>query len=373
MNRARDRYSAKPKQNLTPKEEGASLPPSNPCLPQRRHDDLPARFTEDSPLIIDNTILSSFATCSTKALISYHHNLVSQEDSNPLLVGQAAHKALEVFFKGSSAKDAMKVFQEGYYPHGNLLAPEEPLSWENTSATMDTWFAGHSLASLSFRPVPGMIEGAIQAPLWPDKWGKRVMYLGLVDLLVQERATGIVMILDHKTTSKRLDDTWTTQFKTSAQLSGYVWLVQQLEVQEKLDLAQPINSAYINTIGFTRLPVSDRKCPKHAVEYSICKGLHATFRFDGPFQRSPLQLNQWRDNARKLARKWAWTRENHPELDHLRAAEKSGLFQYEACKFCAFTDFCSGIISDGKRLPEFLKMKAWTPWKEEGKNGQGGS
>jgi hypothetical protein len=334
-------------------------------LPQKDLWALPEVYTEESPLIVDNTILSTFATCSTKAMISYHHHLVSQEDSNPLLVGQAAHKALEVFFKGGGAKESLIVFQTLYYSHGSLLAPEEALSWENTQATMETWFASHAPDSLSFTALPGTIEGALTAPLWEEKWGKRVLFLGLVDLLIQERATGTLAIMDHKTTSKRLDDSWVGQFRTSAQLSGYIWLTQQTRIHEKLDKLSPVTSAYINTIQYARLPVSDRKCPRHAVPYSICKGLHALARLDGPFQRSPLQLKSWLADARALTRKWAWTREKQGELSHLREVTKEGLFLYEACKWCPFTSYCDGTISDAERLTQFFKTKEWTPWKEE--------
>lgn len=373
MNRARARYLAKAPILLPlshdPDLAPAAIPPPPipvpmPCTTAREND-LPDCYTEESPLIVDNTILSTFATCHTKATIAYHHHLTSPEDSNPLLVGSAAHKALELFFKGASPKDAMKTFQDLYYPYGNLLAPEESLSWENTCATMETWFAGHTLDSLPFMALPGLIEGAITAPLWPERWGKRVLYLGLVDLLVQDRATGTLAIVDHKTTSKRLDDTWVGQFKTSAQLSGYIWLSQQSGVHERLDKALPVSAAYINTIGFTRLPVSDRKCVKHAVPYSICKGMHSITRLDGPFQRTPLQLNQWLRDARRLTKEWAWTREHYPTLDALRTVPKDGLFLFEACKFCAFTSYCDGTISDGNRLPHFLKTHAWEPWGKE--------
>lgn len=325
---------------------------------------IPNIYTEESPLIVDNSILSTFATCHTEALISYHHNLVSNTDSNSLQVGRATHKALEHFFKGGEPKEAMKIFKEVYYPAGNSLAPESYLSWENTSVTFETWLAGHSLDSLSYKPLPGTIEGAIISPLWPERWGKRVLYLGLIDLLVEDKATRTLAIMDHKSTSKRLDDSWTNQFKTSSQISGYIWLAQRAKIQEKLNTSSPINSAYINTIQFSKLPVSERKCPKHSVAYSICKGLHALARLDGPFMRSPLQLSQWLNEARDLTEMWAQNRESFGDLKNLRGAGKRGLFQYEACKFCSFQDFCAGTIQDPQRLPEFFKNSKWEPWKE---------
>jgi hypothetical protein len=93
--------------------------------------------------------------------------------------------------------------------------------------------------------------------------------------------------------------------------------------------------------------------------------MHAIARLDGPFQRTPLQLEQWLANTRRLTREWAWTRERFPQLDTLRAVPKQGLFHYEACKFCPFTSFCEGTIADGTRLPQFFKQREWKPWGKE--------
>lgn len=329
-------------------------------------DGIPRQFTEESPLIVDNSILSDYQTCSTRGMIKYHHNLTQNTDSHSLLIGSATHKALEFYFKGGSAKEALNIFKKIYYEFGSALDPEDAFSWENTEATFSSWLAGHSLESLPLIPLPSTIEGPLITPLNPSLWGRRVLFLGLLDLIVRDKATNDLAIMDNKTTAKRLDQFWVNQFKTSSQLSGYIWLAQETKIHEKLEAKFPISSAYINTIQFSRLPASNRNCKVHSVAYSICRGLHAVARLDGPFTRTPLQISEWLDNARGMALRWAREREEYGKLEDLRKIPKNGMFLYEACKFCSFGDFCSGIIADPTRLPQFFRTKTWEPWNVEG-------
>ena len=326
---------------------------------------LPAQFTEENPLIVDNSILSTLATCSTRTLLTYGHHLVSPEDSLALLAGQATHKALETYFLSGSPVDAYTMLDSLYkIPRTMELDPEEPLSWDSVSLTFLNWLDTHSLSTWPYEALPKTVERPLMAPLWEAAWGKRVLFLGLVDLIVRDKSTGLLSIMDHKTTSRYLGDDWKNGFSLSSQLSGYLWLAETLGIHEQLDSAIPISTALINTIQFTKLPTANRKCKTHAVPYPECRGMHAKYQLDGPFYRTPPMLAQWLGNARLLTSRWIELLAEYPTLGDTMRSPREGVFQYDACRWCPFPQYCRGLIPTPEQLPGYFKVKPWRPWGE---------
>lgn len=63
---------------------------------------------------VDNSTLKAQATCGTQALLRYGMGLTNAEQRGPLAAGTALHAVLEVWLKGKSSKQAMKVLEQVY-------------------------------------------------------------------------------------------------------------------------------------------------------------------------------------------------------------------------------------------------------------------
>lgn len=327
---------------------------------------LPASVTEENPLYIDNSLLGTVASCGTKALLQYHHHLNSPELSSALLAGTIAHESLATYFTTKSADLALEKFKAGYYEHGQTLDPSENLSWENTSVTMAQWFSTHALESLPFTVLPSSVERTVIVPLWEEAWGKRVLFVGLIDAVLQWRDTGVLSILDHKTTGLPLNHHWKNKFYVSSQLSGYLWAAGRSAIHTQIPELSPspglpITSAMINTIQFSKLPDSTRKCKLHGLSYLECRQFHANFQLDGPLARTPLALQLWRQDAIRLTQKWLDLTQAYPTLDASQASPREGFFQYNGCLYCPFVEYCRGMYTP-LQLPQMFRYQKWQPW-----------
>jgi hypothetical protein len=258
----------------------------------------------------------------------------------------------------------MTVFRNAYFPWASqFLSVESPLSWENTSVSLEHWFATHQPDSPTFpKPIPSSLEAILSHPLWEEVWGKRVIFVGLVDGIVQNPATGLLSLMDHKTTSFSLTKFYADQFILSSQLSGYLWLAQQNAIHDKLNSPYPISTVLINAIQFAKLPDSTRKCPLHSLPYLECRRFHANSALLGPFSRTPNLIETWHRNAIALTQRWIALKETFPSLNNFSTIPKDGQFAYNICPRCSFFGPCRGMIP-----PESLEMayttREWTPWK----------
>lgn len=81
-----------------------------------KHAGVKGKRPDPRVLYVDNSILRTMASCSTQALMRYGLGWTGAEQSGPLGAGIAAHAALEHWFKGGSADDALAVFDQAYTP-----------------------------------------------------------------------------------------------------------------------------------------------------------------------------------------------------------------------------------------------------------------
>jgi len=305
-------------------------------------------------LTVDNTILAATAACSTKAAMRYVLGLVPIEqetDSGPMIAGQAAHAALDGFLRTGDADKALEEFDAVYVPYlaareaaGNPIPDNDRLAPANVKACLEEWMQTHQ--TLPYTVDPQRVEVGFSVPL-----ALEVTFVGRMDGLVQTQ--GAWYVLEHKTTG-RMDTRWRARFRSSAQITGYVWAAT---VQEKL----PVVGCYVNGIEFAKLPSDDkRKCRTHGVAYAECGMHHA--RSDLVVElRSPAQLEQWQQTAVQMAQRFLRLREVVKGPEDVRTLPMEGTLTGE-CVWCPFQTWCMlGRPAEAAKV--MFREERWEPYK----------
>jgi hypothetical protein len=249
----------------------------------------------------------------------------------------------------------MQALATEYYEYGTYeVLPNNRLFYDNVAAIMGRWLDTHPLDSLPYVVSPDLVEVGFAVPL--DEEGHYVL-TGRLDAAVQIRSGKAWFVLDTKTTS-RLTDQYVETYQLDSQMSGYIWALQQLT-------DEPVVGAFINVIIFDRLPSdAKRKCREHGVVYAECGPLHAKFslfRVD----RSPEQLEDWRQEALTLAQEWEWLFKNYCQDDwrtKMPQVSQRGMFN-RSCQYCEFKDFCiGGRRTDPAHFDSQYILNPWRPY-----------
>jgi hypothetical protein len=296
---------------------------------------------------IDNSTLTAVATCDTQAVLRYVLGLTIAEDSGPLRAGHMAHAVLASYLQGASIAEIVETHEVmNYLAWATDALPEDDrLATANVLKILSRWIETHPLSGLPFRVDPSLIEVGFAVPLADD-----VVFVGRMDGLVQDD-NGAWFVLEHKTTG-RLDEQWRRRYRTSAQITGYVWAAQQ-------HLGQPVAGCFVNGIEFGRLPTDTKRCRTHGVPYPECSAQHA--RFDMLIEhRAPHQLETWKRNAIKLARKFKALKLQADSLADIADVTMFGQLN-GACSLCQFADFCAvgRPITTGEAI---LTYQPWSPY-----------
>lgn len=282
-----------------------------------------------------NSSLSTMATCETKAYLKYIAGLYDYEEddeggSNPMKAGKAVHQALEAYLQSKGSQDAALAALDSYRDHADLLVqPNDRLSYANVHDVVLRWMMLHPLDKLPFNVIQGYTE--VELNVEDTALGKP--YKFIIDWIVEDKVTGELGILDHKTTG-RLTPGWRDKWALDAQLTSYVWGASQL-------LKRPVTTAWVNAIELNLLPGSGRRCNTHGMSYRECRLQHCNFAMLGPYPRTPQLIGDWGETARRFAERYAimevWHAVGGP--DALITLKQEGMFT-GACGFCPFRQFC---------------------------------
>ena len=336
---------------------------------------------------VDNTTLRSVAECEAQATMRHVLGYTTVgEEAFALECGIATHEVMADYLKGRPASYCLRKFEllyRGYSEEHGLDSPEHPvhrLSWTNTDKILREWFEQHPLANFHFAVNPKLVEVGFELPLsdecvcghseakHKEQGGcsyrgrcKCVAYRpafvmwGRLDAVVQSEHDKALYVLDHKTTG-RLTPYWTEKFRNDSQMSGYVWAASRT-------LGMPVTGVYINAIEYSKLPNSPRKCPTHGVQYIECGPFHMKSELL-IYTRSPEQLEEWRQTAVKLARKYRELLETVPDLSTaLTSTRLEGTFT-GACGFCPFSKFCQAN-RPMHYAGSMLVHSPWRPYEKE--------
>lgn len=285
----------------------------------------------DGILYVDNSTLSSFQTCPTKAMVSYGWNLVPTETSNaPAEAGTALHKAIEIHLAGGSLDECRQALHGAYYDFSLRIAHGDRLGFDNVQLVLESWIERNPLHEL-----PYAIHGAdyIEMP-FDLPFGEGVRYVGKLDALVHRHDGQALYVLDTKSTGNP-DYKFRKQFNIGSQMTGYVWAADQM-------FDEPIAGIFINVVHVGVVPTSNSKCKIHkGFTYSECGYMHPKHELIGPKFRSPRALASWEKDARALAQAWRKTYlrfiDNIDDIDEL---PQYGKWVYQACGLCDLHDFC---------------------------------
>ncbi len=300
----------------------------------------------------DNTMLCDFAKCETCALAKYKFGLRSPAEKIAADIGNAYHDGLELHFQGADKRQVTAKFEEQYdkiIPPGQQ--PEEDrFARKNCITIMERY--------CDTRPVDKMpwtvIETEAVRGMVLDEKGEFTFWVKR-DLLGQEKASGLLVPVDHKSTH-RLTSWWARQHRLTSQLSGYCWFTNQ-------EYGELVNSSYINGVEVATLPTSNKKCPIHSTpgdpkKYSECYPQHANFQIF-QYTRTPEQIARWRQDALIIARKAKLLMEAYTDIEMLPYAFRNGSFT-NACVFCEWKEWC--VLNFAPHLAS--SMAVYDPWIE---------
>lgn len=311
-----------------------------------------ATYNKDTGVLyVDNTILSTFATCPQKAAISYglDRRLVHEDNAN-LEVGKALHLALEHYFLGESPEKCMEVLSANYeaWAKANVF-DNKRLSWDNIRLVFLSWAQKYPQNKLPFRVEPGNIEVSFDVPL--NKKGD-IRFTGRMDLLAHSRYGNTLFAVDHKCTGQ-IDSKKKKEYSITSQMTGYLWALQQS--------GHDVAGIYINAVHTGQVPTSNRKCAKHKAFYEECGFLHMNHELLGPYQRSQNDLDTWHQDALSLALEWKKMLDHlNGDMDKLVDIQQRGKWLYQACTYCPWQDYCK-MGQPTSWLAANTEINAWLP------------
>lgn len=308
-------------------------------------------------MIVDNTLLSDFAACTTKGVVRHGLGLTGKSEKVAADAGIAAHEALAMKLQGHSVEKALGAFRAAWGAYCKENPVEERLQVENLAVIMEEHLNGYwGTPQWPFEVLAESVEQGVRVPL--DDAGE-YEFFALCDAVVKERATGRYAPLDHKTTG-RLNEWFSGVFGWGSQMEGYMWAVGRAT-------GSPVNTAYINGVEFAKLPYPGKtKCRTHGCATSECWRQHVKWQ---PYvtSRGSGQLEEWRRDAIAIAKR---ARERLGKLGSLELvrlfALREGKFN-GGCRWCEFGEWCKeGRTAEG--AGRLLVEAPWKPW--DGRRGR---
>lgn len=286
----------------------------------------------DGTLHVDNSTLSSYASCPTKAMITYGFNLKPRDYINmPMRAGTAIHLALELYTSTGSEEKAFGVLEDIYR---DLASQHEEassrLSFENVKLVLESWFAKNEVNEPAYTSLGEQYsEFKFNIPFFLND----INYVGAIDELVaRSGASKPTLVLDTKSTG-RPDATFRNQFWLSPQISGYVWASRQY--------FEGIVGAVIRVIHVASVPTSERKCYIHKVPYYECGFEHLNHEILPVIQRTDTEIGDWIIDAQNLAREWYdLLTYIDDDWDKIHEVPQTGKFKYQECARCEHRNFC---------------------------------
>lgn len=322
---------------------------------------------EDGKLVVDNTLLASEAKCQLSATVRFTLDQEPLDESLTLVSGQAIHKALEVVCKGGAPRDAMWALEQFYKPKfdewtrttdvalamgmtvDDLRADRR--SYENVARVVGNWLRERPASSWPFQVDTSTVEATFVVLLDPEE---NIWYSGTPDV-GRVQAGRETFAVDHKSTG-RMTSEWRSGFRTSGQVSGYLWGLEQV-------YGVRYTGMFINGIELTKVPGSTRKCSEHGVPYAECGELHLKHEMF-PVTRTPEQIESWKRTAVQLARRYKKRLAQAGPIEHvMHEGELTG-----ACAYCGCREWCA-TGRDASQLVYRFRTQAWDPmarFKESG-------
>ena len=285
----------------------------------------------DGVLHVDNTIISTFATCPLKAAIHYGMDRQSTQANNANLeAGKAIHHAQEYYWLGDKPTKCLEILEIDYkeWSKKNVF-DNKRLAWDNIERVFLSWMDKYPQNKLPFIVEEHEVEIALSAPMTKDG---SIIYTGTMDLYGKARHGNMRYAVDHKMTGK-VDSLKKKEYSITSQMTGYLWLLREN--------GYDAHGIYINLIDASQVPTSNRKCSTHRTLYEECGFLHMKHEIVGPYQRSDDDIEKWFRDTLADAQQWRDVIEYiGDDFEKLHDIEQRGKKIYNACNSCDWYDYC---------------------------------
>lgn len=293
-----------------------------------------------TPFTVDNSMLSSLFTCTTKAWLRYGQHLTTKDERAELLSGSAGHAALETYHRTGDKAQAMAAFDTLYRDWGTSnVDPNERLAYHNTHTILNEFLRAHPIVNgihqkpWPYQPIDGLVEVPFEVAL--DDHGD-FLFIGRIDAVAQYNQHYVVN--ENKFTG-RVSEDWKRTFRNDSQLSGYFYGCKYGKVGGQT-LNLPVMGGFVTAIELSKLPSDPvRRCSKHGVKYRECSLQHAKWEIFGPLPREESMIHSWRADALAGAKRLKAIYEDAPNLSDVDRIAQEGTFT-RACRWCEFSRIC---------------------------------
>lgn len=157
--------------------------------------------------LLTNSRLAMNRLCQRKHRLTYIDGWRPAKDSDALRFGTLMHKGLEAFWKGEDVDAA-------------LTGESDPFELAKAEELLRGYMGVYTREIYDVLAV----EPRFEAPLLnPETWAPSRTYTlaGKIDVIVREKATGRVCVIEHKTTTTIDEDYW-AKLQMDGQISTYV-------------------------------------------------------------------------------------------------------------------------------------------------------
>ncbi len=288
---------------------------------------------------LTNSARSSFLNCRRKYQYSYVYGLAPRKPSIPFLVGGLYHNALDRAYTNrfnidlkAERRVAEKACEKASRAPG-LSSEESDKIWTQSSIVMGLLTGYQKLYMKQDKERWEVIEaeGAFDVPL-PNGW----RYRGKTDLVVREKKTKAVVLVEHKTTG-RLDAGYIAKLPLDNQILGYIWAKNK----EKLGIRKVVyNVAKKPGIRLTQKESLKDFCKRLENEYLSNPGAY--------YYRETLTFEQ-KDVDNFATEMFKFVDEVDRCQDTKHYYQNTG--QCTAMGVCPFMNLCvSGVTEDNLRM-----------------------
>ncbi len=182
---------------------------------------------KDGKWFINSSSVEVLQSCYRKGEYLFEHGLRS-ESSKAQAFGTLIHKVLARWYEMPSDlrnADTMTGIYEAEWKVANYTPEDDsPKTHKNGLATMLKYadvFKADDLQVVLDQAGKPMVEWSFEFELAPD-----IVYFGTVDMVVKDKNTDKIYVLDHKTTSA-LGVQFNNSWNPNHQITGYIWAISQ--------------------------------------------------------------------------------------------------------------------------------------------------
>src|SRR5215813_10731933 len=284
--------------------------------------------------IVDNSILSATAQCSTYDYMAYCCHLRPKGTALALEAGSAVHAGLAEWLRGgtkaSAIPKAMAAVKAYYGPAVGAWEQRAEKEVPIGDRFHPDWVYGIAdqyLRNVSgkfpFKLVGSVVERPVAAELTVLKDGRPVWIVARLDARVRKFASGGKWNLDWKTT-KKVTDWWTDKTKVRSQFLGQLWIGEQQ--------GESLEGVVLGVVEIPEKHRSEQVCKEHKVSFQQCSIRHAGYDWVYVTPKR-LELPMWQRGAVMMAKAEA------EGVEGVADVLMEGRFN-ESCTFCEYRDWC---------------------------------